>query len=278
MKRKNIVKIGALLITLGIATLFGIRANSQTADGSGLSLTEITELKKGAPPSGGKYTGPKTVKALMETFDKIYDRSHSKTTVIVSRKADGESSNISILTRGETDIIADKRHVSQFTIAEIDARYPRAVWLQLLLDSRITIDSFGSYASYLSKRHTLAFLEDNPNLRNAGILGISPTDDWKTYKAAYIDKLVDTHAKIRRASELAERAKQKAEHAKELVKQTKQKAERAKELAERVKQKVERAKVQIEPIKVQLERIKTAEPASDDPKWNRMKKSRYPAL
>ena len=314
MNRRSFMLMFTFLTILGFATFFGIRANSQTADGSRLNLTEITALKEGAPADTGKYTGPQTVQALMEAFDEIYNRNHSKTTVIVSGKvilpgkAGGESSNIFILTRGETDIssekidsVADKRHVSQFTTAEIDARYPRAAWLQLLLNSDITIDSFGSYASYLSKRHTLAFLEDNPGLRKVGLLGIPATDNWKTYTAAYINKLADTHAKVRRTSELAERAKQKAEHAKELVERAKQKAERAKAETKRVKAQAERAKaqrenlqnrerleqikieferteIQLERLKNQLERAKTLKPSLNKLKRNTKKTPRYPPL
>ena len=53
----------------------------------------------------------------------------------------------------------------------------------------------------LSKRYTLALLEDNPDLQKLGILGIPPTDDWETYKAAYINKLVNDHTKIQESAE-----------------------------------------------------------------------------
>ena len=306
MKRRNVMLMFLFFTILGFATFFGIRAHSQTTNNSGLNLTEIIALKEGAPTGTGKYTGPQTVQALMEAFDEIYDRNHSKTTVIVSGKTNGETFNISIQTIGEPNVslnkrvdnIVDKRQVSQFIIEEIDARYPRAAWIQLLLDSGITIDSFGSYASYLSKRHTLAFLEDNPDLRKAKFLGIPATDNWKTYTDAYIDKLVDIHTKVRRASERAAQAKQNAEHTKELVEQAKQRAQRAKKLAAQAKQKVERAKAQIErakerieraktqpehrikrePTKMQLKRVQTAAPKSNDPKRKRIKKSPYPAL
>ena len=105
------------------------------------------------------------------------------------------------------DSTAEKMHVSQFTNAEIDARYPREAWLQLLLKKGITIKNFGEYASYLSKRHTLALLKDSPSLRKTGILGIPPTDEWTTYKTAYINRLVNDHTQIRQTAERVERAK-----------------------------------------------------------------------
>ena len=56
---------------------------------------------------------------------------------------------------------------SKLTLSEIDTRYPRAKWLQMLLDRGITIGNTHDYSRYLSKRHTLALLEDNPNLRQS---------------------------------------------------------------------------------------------------------------
>ena len=67
----------------------------------------------------------------------------------------------------------------------------------MLLDKGITIDNSDEYASLLSKRSLLALFEDNPDLYEAGFHSIPPTDDWETYKAAYINKLVSKHAKIR---------------------------------------------------------------------------------
>ncbi len=159
------------------------------------------------------------------------------------------------------DSVEGKRHVSQFTNDEIDARYPRKAWLQILLDKGITIEHFGEYASYLLKRHTLAFLEDNPNLRNTGILGIPPTNEWGTYKTAYIDKLVNDHAQIRKAAEQAEQAKERVERAKVLAEQAKERAEHAKTLAEQAKKQAERVKnkfnsQQLENIRKQIERLR----------------------
>jgi hypothetical protein len=345
MKRKNIVRIIALLTVLSIATFFVFQVNSQITDNSGLSLVEMTELKKSALDGREEYTGPQTVQTLMKAFDGIYNRNHLKTRVIVSRKAGSGTSSISTLyestlydgthskttisgtssifiqTTGEVNLSrvldspAEKRHVSQFTNAEIDARYPREAWLQMLLNKGITIENFGEYASYLSKRHTLALLKDNPNLHKTGLLGIPPTDEWATYKTAYINRLVNDHAQIRQTAERAGRAKARArlakvraghakqlaghakvqaERAKQLAEQVKARTERAKQLAERAKARAERAKVYRENLrnhqlleqikaepeapKKELEQIKTVEPLPHELKWDRIKKSPYPAL
>ena len=109
MKRRNVMLMFLFLTILGFTTFFGIRANSQTPNNSGLNLTEIIVLKEGAPTGTEKYTGPQTAQALMEAFDEIYDRNHSKTTVIVSGKANGETSSVSIQTIGETNVFKNKR-------------------------------------------------------------------------------------------------------------------------------------------------------------------------
>ena len=183
IKPKSIIGILALLAVLGIATLSALQADSYT-------FSETMEFKLITPTVPETYTGFQTVQALMNAYDAEYNRRHSKTTVTAGSKS------------------------SQFTLSEIDARYPRAAWLQMLLKKGITIKNFHEYASSLSKRHTLAFLEDNPDLRKAGILGISPTDNWETYKAAYIDKLVSINTQIQNSVTAIEASKARIEAAK----------------------------------------------------------------
>ena len=127
----------------------------------------------------GKYTGPQDAQKLIQALDAGYNRGHSKTEVSVS------------------DTVNNKKidYSSNLTEHEIDARYPRAEWLQMLLDRGIIVENFGDYSRYLLKRHTLALLEDNPNLRQLDLYDIPPANDWETYKAAYIDKLVKDHTK-----------------------------------------------------------------------------------
>ena len=168
MKRKNAVRILALLAVLGTAILFESQVDSYTFS----KTMEFKPIMPATPAVPEEYTGPQTVQALMNAFDAAYNRRHSKTTVSISG---GKS--------------------SQLTVTEIDARYPRAAWLQLLLDKDITIRDFYEYASYLSERHTLAFFKANPDLWKTGFLGTLPTDDWETYKAykaAYIDRSTKT--------------------------------------------------------------------------------------
>ncbi|MDE0088967.1 MAG: hypothetical protein OXU23_24830 [Candidatus Poribacteria bacterium] len=306
MNGKIAMRILSLLAVLGIAIFFGSQVNSETPENSKaftsikkknsegftsiekteatnnsgrFSLIETTKLTKNVLSTAKDHTGPQTAQALIDTFDKIYNHNHLATTVtvIVHRKTDSGT----ILKNGKT-------HISEFTIAEIDAQYPRETWLQLLLDNGITIENFGDYTSYLSKRYTLAFLKDNPNLRNPVMIHIPPTDDWETYqriikgndweryKAAFIYKLVNRHIeKIREAAEKIERRKEKVEHGKEQAKQVMAQIERAKAQVERTKEQIERAKnklnlqqfenvrKQIEHLRKTLERLKESMPPQD---------------
>ena len=160
---------------------------------SGTPSMTTTELEiifnEKVPPSDKKYTGSQNAQELMKALDADYNKGHAKTEVSISRKGNG---------------IETESYSSDLTIREIDARYPRAEWLQLLLERGIIIGNFYEYAFNLSQRHALAFLEDNPHLWQSGVLDIPPTDDWETYKAAYIDKLVEierTKAEIERTIE-----------------------------------------------------------------------------
>ena len=176
-----------LFTVLGLAIFFGCSTYSHTHTfqhgTSGIQLNEGTEFVWTLPRGSKQYAGSQTAQELMKALDADYNRWHSKTEVSVSQKV------------GDVEIT---KYSSTLSMPEIDARYPRAKWLQLLLDSGITIENFDEYASYLLKRHTLALLEDNPNLWKSGILHIPPTDDWETYKATYIDKLVKDYTKNRK--------------------------------------------------------------------------------
>ena len=267
-----------------VAPLFALQANSQTFD----FFTESIEGKLPTPYTPPEeYDGQQTVRGVMNAFDAEYNRRYSKTRVIAAYEGSIYRSALAIS-------------------GEIDARYPRAKWLQLLLDKGITIETFDDYRVYLSKRHTLIFLEDNPNFRKADILDISPTDDWETYKAAYIEKLIMDYAKIREVSEQVERTKAQVErakaqiehnkaqvehakaqiehnkaqveHAKAQIEHNKAQVERAKAQIEHNKAQIERNKVELKPIKGKLQQAKPLTPSPKKPKSHMKTKSRYPPL
>ena len=211
-----------------------------------MSLREHIEFDPETPPSNKEYTGPQNAQELMKTLDTDYNKSLAKTRVTVSGKFTAKTTSAGKITGAKTTTYS-----SDLTISEIDARYPRAEWLQLLLDKGITIDDSLEYASLLSKRYTLALLEDNPDLQQSGLLNIPPTDDWETYKAAYIDKLVNDHTKIQASAEQIERGKQAVERAKAQIEQSRKHVKLA---IERSKEAIERAKAQLERSIEQLER------------------------
>ena len=192
---------------------------------SNMQLREHIEFDSESPPVHKKYTGPQNAQELMKALDADYNKSLAKTRVSISGKFTSTSAKTTT-------------YSSDLTLNEIDTRYPRAEWLQLLLDNGITIDDFHEYASLLSKRYALALLEDNPDLQQSGILDIPSMDDWKTYKAAYINKLVSGHTKI-----------QEIERSVEQIEQGKADIERGMEAVERSVEEIKDAKTLVPPKK-----------------------------
>ena len=188
-----------LFTVLGFAIFFGCSTYSHTqryeseisSEVSSIRLRKDIEFNWSAPPNHKKYTGPQNARELMQALNADYNRGHSKTEVSIHRKGTG---------------IKTANYGSRLTEREIDARYAREEWLQRLLDKGVTIENFGDYAYYLSTRHTLALLEDNPDLRQSGIFDIPPIEDSETYKAAYIDKLVNAHIKVLKTTEQSRRS------------------------------------------------------------------------
>ena len=249
--RETLVRL-PLFATLGLA-IFGmvftyLSANGHEIGSSHTSLREHIELDSKVPFVYKTYTGPQNVQELMKALDADYNESLAKTRVSISGKFTAKTTRTGKVTGPKTTTYS-----SDLTLSEIDARYPRAEWLQLLLDKGITIDDSFKYASLLSKRYTLALLEDNPDLQQSGFLGIPPTDDWETYKVAYIGKLVNDHTKIQEAAEQIERGQKAIERAKAGIEQSK---EHAKLAIERSKEAIERANAQLERGTEQLEHAK----------------------
>ena len=242
----------AILIVLGFTTLFGFQANSQTVT----SFIESIERRSSAPDTTPEaYDGPQTVKGLMDAFNAAYNQKYSKARVIALC---------------EDGVV----YSSELTInGEIDARHSRAEWLQMLLQRSITIADFDDYRIYLSKRHTLAFLEDNPDLRKIGFLGMPLTDDRNAYKVAYIDKLVAKRVEDHKKQ--MERAKKRIESAKERI--TRAKKQSNPKQVEHVRKQIEHATKQLRRAQEALERFQNPTPPQR-PNRNMRQKSPYPPL
>ena len=210
MKTKHLVHILTLLLALGTVAFFVARPDAQTADDPWEAwvdeqtdtvlksagemdaarraemrakvrkkfATLAKELKNdiASPPKTRDYVILQTVKELRDAYDTGYNSKHKDTTVRVS------------YTVGDAEIFAYDESVP---LAEVDAKYPREAWLQMLLDKGITIKNADAYWKYLFIRDTLVHLERQPQVWTSGLFGIPSTEDWETYKAAYIERELD---------------------------------------------------------------------------------------
>ena len=252
MTRKNAVRMFTILIVLGFTTFFGFQASSQTVN----AFIESIEARHPAPDTTPeRYEGSQTVKGLMNAFDTAYNQKYSKAKVIALCK-DGVVYSSELAISGE-----------------IDARHSRIEWLQMLLQRGITIEDFNDYRIYLSKRHTLAFLEDNPDLREIGFLGMPLMDDQNAYKVAYIDKLVAKRVEDHKKQ--MERAKKRIESAKERIARAK-KQPNPKQV-EHARKQIEHATKQLRRAQEALERFQNLIPRQQ-PNRNMRKRSPYPPL
>ena len=252
MTRKNAVRMFTILIVLGFTTFFAFQANSQTVN----AFIESIEARHPAPETTPeKYDGSQTVKGLMNAFDAAYNQKYSKAKVIALCEGGVVYSSELAIT------------------GEIDARHSRIEWLQMLLERGITIEDFDDYRIYLSKRHTLAFLEDNPDLREIGFLGMPLMDDQNAYKVAYIDKLVAKRVEDHKKQ--MERAKKRIESAKERI--TRAKKQPNPKQVEHARKQIEHATKQLRRAQEALERFQNPIPRQQ-PNRNMRKRSPYPPL
>lgn len=207
MKAKHIVRILTLLIALGTVVFFVAHPDAQTTDdpweawideqtdtvlksAGEMDAEQRAEMRAkirakfsalaadlknviASPPQTQDYADLQTVKQLRDTYDADYDRKHKETTVRVS------------YTVGDAEIFAYDESVP---LAEVDAKYPRDAWLQMLLDKGVTIKNANAYWRYLFLRDTLVHLERQPQVWTSGLFEIPATEDWETYKAAYIER------------------------------------------------------------------------------------------
>ena len=112
-----------------------------------------------------KYTGAQTVSALMDAFEAKYGRGYS-------------------------DALAE-------------SKYPREEWLALLLDKGLQVGDYFDYSGCMNLRSDLVRLEKNgPRTWASGRQWIPPTNDWETFKEAYIDRKVWEHQQLFEAKQI----------------------------------------------------------------------------
>ena len=124
-------------------------------------------LKLDSKTKTEQYTGPQTVEALMDVFDDRY------------------SSQERVTTSGE--VYGEERHI-KFTLADMDAKYPREAWLQMLLNRGIRIENFKDYNGYLNIRSDIILKE------------FYTESDVEIVKANYIDSLIQERQRITAAN------------------------------------------------------------------------------
>ena len=115
------------------------------------------------------------VDALRAAYDEAYNDMLSTTSKSYTHKKNGK-----ILLK----------YKIPYPIEEVDEKYPRDEWIQMLLDEEIKISSFYEFQAYLLERDTLVHIEKNPKVWSSGLFGIDATDDWETYKDAYMQERV----------------------------------------------------------------------------------------
>ncbi|MCY3552721.1 MAG: hypothetical protein OXH39_19870 [Candidatus Poribacteria bacterium] len=253
--------------TLGFAILlwggtYAYTQGSETGSSNTHVKSESIEFTPTVSSNYKRYTGPQNAQELMKALDADYNKGLSKKLPETIPETKVIISNGSLVIRNGEILERPKAttYSSDLTISEIDARYPRAEWLQLLLDKGITIDNSDEYASLLSKRYLLILLEDNPDLYEAGFRGIPPTDDWETYKAAYINKLVSKHTgkQIERSREQIKLAlKRSKESIVRAMTQLEHKALKSQQL--------EHVRKQLEHVRKQIARAQEALERSEEP-------------
>ena len=84
----------------------------------------------------------------------------------------------------------------------LDEKYPQEEWIQRALAQGYTIDSWEDYAGFLTARRNLIGLENAPEVWTSGRLGISPTSDFETYRAAYMDRKIWEYAQLKDAKQV----------------------------------------------------------------------------
>ena len=92
-------------------------------------------------------------------------------------------------------------HPSTKPIQMLNDHYPKTEWLQMLLDKGVVIEDADDFRSYLYIRIHLFHEESKPEKWWGGYYGIPRTDDWETYKTAYIDRKIWEHQQLKAAQQ-----------------------------------------------------------------------------
>ena len=81
----------------------------------------------------------------------------------------------------------------------IDEKYPPQEWLKILLEKGIVIENYSDYSGYMAARASLVELENQPEMWTSDIFGLPPTNDWETFKSAFIERKIWEYEQFRAA-------------------------------------------------------------------------------
>ena len=133
-------------------------------------------LLKLLPSYKEKFDSPSDIPAVKITTKRVHPKRY-----------EGPQTTEAILAE-----FADKYNATWET-PEIAEKYPQDEWIQMLLGSGIRIEDERDFYWYQEPRRELIKMEKDPSWWNSGAFGIPPTDDWETYKNAYIEKVLWQH-------------------------------------------------------------------------------------
>ena len=71
---------------------------------------------------------------------------------------------------------------------KLDAKYPLADWIAMLLDKGATFEHYGNYSRYIDARRRFVGYENNPEAWQSGNFGVAPANDLETFKHNYIER------------------------------------------------------------------------------------------
>lgn len=114
-----------------------------------------------------------SVKSLMDTYDTEYNKRHPNTTISKTYVMNG------------VEILKYSGKLS--SLKEMDKTFPREHWLQSLQDKYIEIQNIEYYCRYLNARDMLLRIKNLPKVWTSGLFDIPPTDNWETYREAFMD-------------------------------------------------------------------------------------------
>ena len=165
-----------------------------------------------------KYTGPQNVESLMQTYDSEYNagKPNAKPTPSLKDRtidADTREPRIELiqqmfidetittkeyidkidLSQPEyitftTDKSTGKTRIIEYTLGDVDAKYPRNQWIQMLLNKGVRIENYKDYEEYLDIRTSMFPKE---------YLALDDADSFD--QADYIDKNIQEYQRIQEA-------------------------------------------------------------------------------